>query len=380
MRRSDKTKTRGFSLVELLVAMAIGLVILSAAVNLFSRALAASFLVTQRAEMQQDGRAALDMMAKDISLAGAGITSGGVQLPDGAGATGSKFGCDQTACYTSNNVYPINNHLYGVIPNPGAGLKVMTAAGVLSPATDVLTVAYTDTTFPLNEYSVVLNASGNQATFTPLNPAPNPLPVPWPPPAINDPAVGLKPGDLILFSNSVGQAVGEVTLVSAGGVVNFANGDPLNINQSTAAGGNIKALWGGAAPPATPPPIVCNRLLAITYYIDIPAGADGIRYTADDGPPRLMKQVNGQSPVPVAENVAGLQATYDIFDDVSGTATANLKDAGMSTGKSPNQIRKVNLSVMTRSPLTGGPRGGFQTLNLATSVSARDMSFKDRYQ
>jgi prepilin-type N-terminal cleavage/methylation domain-containing protein len=379
MRGSDKTKNRGFSLVELLVAMAMGVVILTAAVSLFSRALGASFLVTQRAEMQQDGRAALDMMAKDISLAGAGITSGGVQLPDGAGATASKFGCDQTSCYTGNNNYPINNHLYGVIPNPAAGLSVMTATGVLSPPTDVLTVVYTDTTFPLNNYSVALNASGSQATFTVLNPAPNPLPVPWPPPPINDPATGLKVGDLILFTNSVGQAVGEVTRVNAGGVVDFVNGDALNINQSTAANGNIKSLWGGAAPPAALPPVVCNRLLVITYYIDVPAGQDGIRYSADDGPPRLMKQVNGQSPVPVAENVAGLQATYDIFDDVAGLATANLKDAGMSAGKSPNQIRKVNLSVMTRSPLTGG-KEGFQTLNLVTSVSARDMSFKDRYQ
>ncbi|HVO79268.1 MAG TPA: prepilin-type N-terminal cleavage/methylation domain-containing protein [Terriglobales bacterium] len=379
MRRSDKTRRRGFSLAELLVAMAMGLVVLAAAVNLFSMALSASFLVTQRAEMQQDGRAALDMMAKDISLAGAGIVSGGVQLPDGGGATASLFGCDQNTCYVNNNDYPINNHFYGVIPNPGVGLSVMTAGGVLSPPTDVLTIAYTDTTFPLNDYSVALNASGSQATFTVLNPAPNPLPVPWPPPAINDPAVGLKAGDLILFSNSVGQAIGEVTRVNAGGVVDFANGDPLNINQSTAADGNIQALWGGLAPPAAPPPIIATRLQVITYYIDVPVGQDGNRYTADDGPPRLMRQVNGQSPAPVAENVAGLQVSYDIYDDVSGVATANLKDAGMSAGKSPNQIRKVNLSVMTRSPMPGGKRG-FQTLNLATSVSARDMSFKDRYK
>jgi prepilin-type N-terminal cleavage/methylation domain-containing protein len=379
MRRSENHKNRGFSLMELMVAMAMGVVILTAAVSLFSKALSASFIVTQRAEMQQDGRAAMDMMAKDISLAGAGISSGGVQLPDGAGATASKFGCDQTSCFVTNNLYPINNHFYGIIPNPGIGLSVMTAGGVLSPPTDVLSVAYTDDTFPLQFYSVALNASGNQATFTVVNPPPNPLPNPWPPLPINDPAQGLKVGDLILFSNSVGQAVGEVTRVNAGGVVDFQNGDALNINQSTAANGNIKALWGGAAPPAVPPPIVCNRLLMITYYIDVPAGTDGIRYTSDDGPPRLMKQVSGQSPVPVAENVAGLQASYDIFDDVAGVATANLKDAGMSAGKSPNQIRKVNLSVMTRSPLAGG-KEGFQSMNLASSVSARDMSFKDRYK
>ena len=373
--RDRMSRTRGFTLMEMLVAMAIGLVVLGSAVSLFSRAVSLSFLVTQRAEMQQNGRSALDMMAKDISLAGSGIPSGGVQLPDGAGSTASKFACDSTMCYVTNNQFPLNNNFFGAIPNPGVGLAVKTTGGTLGPPTDVVTVAYTDATFPLNQYTAVfLNTSGNLVQFQIPNPLPNPLPTPWPPTAVNDPAQGLKVGDLVLLTNNVGSAVGEVTNVAPAGAnvnVSFADLDTLNINQSTAANGNIKAITGGSG-------TVANRLLLITYYIDIPPGADGVRYTADDGPPRLMRQINGQPPNPVAENVSGLQLSYDIFNDVSGVATANLKDAGMSVGDSPNQIRKVNLVVSTRSPLRGGI--GFQSQDLATAISARDMSFKDRYQ
>ncbi len=374
MSLGKNDKNRGFTLLEMLVAMGIGLVVLGSAVSLFSKALTASFMVTQRAEMQQNGRASLDMMAKDISLAGAGIPSGGVQLPDGVGATASKFGCDTTTCYVTNNLFPLNNNLFGAIPNPGVGLPIRTTTGGLGPNTDVITIAYTDSTFPLNQYAVTLNAAGTVATFQLPNPLPNPLPVPWPPTAVNDPAQGLKAGDLVLLTNNVGSAVGEVTNVApAGATVNvtFGDLDTLNINQSAATTGNIKAIVPGSG-------TVASRLLLISYYIDIPPGPDGIRYTADDGPPRLMRQVNAQTPSPVAENVSGLQLSYDIFNDVSGVATANLKDAGMSVGDSPNQIRKVNLAVSTRSPLQGGI--GFQSLDLATSVSARDMSFKDRYQ
>ncbi len=372
MRRISLKKIRGFTLMEMVIAMGLGVIVLGTAVNLFSKALNASYIVTQRSEMQQNGRAAVDLMAKDISLAGAGLPTGGVQLPTGNGATSSRFGCDQTQCYINNYLYPNGNYFYGAIPNPGAGQSVRTTAGVLGPANDVLSVAYTDATYPLQYYTVSFALSGAQATFTPPTTTPNPLPNPWPLPAINDPAVGLKIGDLVLFTNNVGSAIGEVTRVDPGGVVWFQNGDALNINSTTASNGNIAAILAGTK-------TIAYRLLMITYYIDTPPGLDGVRYTADDGPPRLMRQMNGQTPVPVAENVAGLQVTYDIFDDVSGTATSNLKDAGMSAGKSPNQIRKVNLSVSSRTPLQGMMGGGFQTLDLATSISARDMSFKDRY-
>src|ERR1700723_3311418 len=75
----------GFSLMELMIAMSIGLIVLGAATSLFKTGMSATFVVSQRAETQQNMRAAIDMMNKDISLAGAGIT-GGIPLPIGGGA------------------------------------------------------------------------------------------------------------------------------------------------------------------------------------------------------------------------------------------------------------------------------------------------------
>jgi type IV pilus assembly protein PilW len=354
MKRRRPNSITGFSLVELLIGLSVGLVVVGAAVDLFRKGLEATFLISQRAEMQQSVRAAVGLLSRDISLAGAGIPTGGIQLPSGNGSTASFFGCDGTQCYVPNNAYP-NNHLFSIIPGAAGGPTTVASGG----PSDTITMAYVDTTFPLNLYTVVLN-SGTLATATP--PAAPPVP------PITDPGLGLKVGDLIMFSNNTGFAVGELTGVTPAGALTFANLDPLKINQSGAASGNISAILGGAAPTA-------YRIWVVTYFVQMTAGLDGVPGTADDIP-RLMRQVNAQPPVPVAENIFNLQVTYDTYDDAAGVSS-NLKDV-MATGQSLNQIRKVNLSVTARSAWGGGKR--YQAIDLATSVSARNMSFRDRYQ
>jgi hypothetical protein len=352
--------------MEMLLAMALGLMVVASAVQLFSKALDATYVISQRAEMQQNGRAAVGLITKDISLAGAGLPTGGVQLPTGTG-NNPIYGCDQLKCYVSGTApagisYP-TNHLYGVIPGYQMGMPATPGGN----ATDVITVIYTDNTFPLNQY--VVTAMDNNGLSITLA-LPSPLPSPAPPP-LNDPATGIKVGDLILLQNS-GTAIGEVTGL-LGNVISFSDLDPLHINQSAAPSGNIKALV-----PAGVTGMTATRIWAISYYLEVPPGPDGVRYTSDDLPPRLMRQVNGQTPAPVAENIADLQFSYDIFDDGTGD-TSNLSDAGLGAGKSPNQIRKVNIvSMAARSQLHGTK--GFQGLDLATSVSVRNMSFRDRYK
>jgi hypothetical protein len=114
----------------------------------------------------------------------------------------------------------------------------------------------------------------------------------------------------------------------------------------------------------------------ITYFVDAPAGADGALGTADDPPARLMRQVNAQSPIPVAENVEDFQILYDIFDDNLGVVTAALADAGGV----PNQIRKATVTMSLRSPHRGLFNGTHERMSLSTSVTPRNMSFRDRYQ
>ena len=46
---------------------------------------------------------------------------------------------------------------------------------------------------------------------------------------------------------------------------------------------------------------VANRIWAVTYFLEVPAVATG-------QPPRLMRQVNGQTPQPVADNIINLKS------------------------------------------------------------------------
>lgn len=356
--------------MEMITAMALGLIVVGGAVQMYSKAAEATFLVSQRAEMQQDMRAAEDLLVKDISLAGAGLLPGGVALASGTG-TSPKYGCDQVKCYVGGGTTPAgivfpNNYLYWIIPGPAKGVTLNALRG----PTDVITVVYADTAFQLNQYQVSFNPTGTSATFALPNPAPNPLPQP-----VSAPDVGLKTGDLVLFANTVGgntaMAVGEVTanVTGAGAPYTgtFANADALLFNQTAATAGDMKQLAGGS-------PATALRIFVVTYYIDVQPPANGVGL----GTPRLMRQVNGQTPVPVAENIADLRITYDTYDN-AGNLLVDQADAGAALGVSPNMIRKVNIKHMTARSAMHGVKG-FQSMDVQTSISARNMSFKDRYQ
>ena len=353
--RKPNTQT-GLTLLELMVAMTLGLLVLGAATSLFRTGMNTTFLVSQRTETQQNMRAAIDMMNKDISLAGAGIT-GGIQLPTGAGAGASLFGCDQGGiCHVVTNTYPNANYLYGIIP----GYKNGVEGGAVVPSApapainDSITVIYCDYNFPLFNYQITaFNATGSQITVAP-NPAIVPAPVP-----INSPG-GIQPGDLIYLNNNVGSAVGEVTGLTAT-TITFNNLDPLNINQSGAATNNIKAITGGAN-------TSIYRLFAVTYYLTVPVNGQL---------PRLMRQVNGLTPVPVADNIINLQFSYDVYNTTTSALDSNQANP-LGAGESPNLIQKVNIVVMGQSMVAKGTQN--QSMYLATSVSARDMSFRNRYQ
>src|ERR1700676_899601 len=124
MKMLKQKSEGGFTLLELMVAMAVGLIALSAMASLFKTAMNSVMLVARRAETQQNMRAAIDLMVKDISMAGAGLLSGGIQVPTGAGSSASLFACDQSGtCHVPANAYPTNNYMYGIIPGFSNGVE-----------------------------------------------------------------------------------------------------------------------------------------------------------------------------------------------------------------------------------------------------------------
>jgi len=371
----------------MLIALSTGLIVLMGAAGIYSNSVAASWSVTQRAQMQQDGRAAYNLLTQDISLAGAGLPFGGVALASGAKIP--KIGCDVTTTlchlgasnsaslgYPPENGSPSINQLYGVIPGCKQGPTVNASTG----ATDVITVAYSDNVLLMPNYVVQFNdTNGNSVTFTNPNPASNQ--------ALNNAAVGLNKGDLILFAYGSSYAVADVTSPPGTGSgpqysVSFANADLLQFNQNAATSNNLTALIKscnstgtadntkaicpiGTAPLAKNAGLVtATRIYVVTYYVDTTLGE-----------PRLMRQVNALAPVPVADNVTNLQFTYNAYDS-NGNLVQNAScDAGGAANAS--LIRDINVNMSLRSQKKGVT--GYQGFAMQGSVSARNLSFNERY-
>jgi prepilin-type N-terminal cleavage/methylation domain-containing protein len=402
MGRISANSSRGFSLIELLMALVVGMLVVGAAVKLFSQGLAATFVVSQRAEMQQDLRASSDLLLKDIGLAGAGLPSAsGLALPSTAvkpiyGYAPSCVAINNCVpggglaypCVTSGAV-PCNPTMFGLIPGFRLGITVPGSP----TASDVITVVYTDTVLALPCYTiqsisataVILQLPAVLPSSCVLTP---PLLAPQPVVTVPATAGGVTAGDLILVQSTVAGngaiAVAEVTsAVSNGGgnyTLNFINGDTLNMNQSGAASGDLaqlKCVPPGCVPPAT---ATATRIFAITYYLWMMPDPLGVGV----GTPTLMRQVNGQSPVPVEENVVNLQFTYDTYSTTGALLNA-VGDGGYSLGVSFNLIRKINLIHLTTRGQQSGVKSnlmitnGYQTFDTQTSISARNLSYQNRY-
>ena len=168
-------------------------------------------------------------------------------------------------------------------------------------------------------------------------------------------------GDLILFSNSLGETVQEVTGVNKQ-VVSFAADDPLNLNQPGAAQGSIMQLQtGGVFPPTT-----ATRIWMVTYYLD---------YTTDPATPRLIRRINNNAGQVVGLVLENLQFSYDLVDGV--TNPTNVKSP--VAPNSNNQIRKVNIFLSGRTDSVIRNTNTYLRHSLTTQVSLRSLAFVNRY-
>jgi type IV pilus assembly protein PilW len=117
MSRSKQRKTAGFTLIELLVAMVIGLVVLAGVATTFTMHTRQNTAEEQIAQMQQNVRGALDLMVREIKMAGykpnggtiTGVTYSASQLEiqadmDGNGTINTASGSEEDIIYSYDSV------------------------------------------------------------------------------------------------------------------------------------------------------------------------------------------------------------------------------------------------------------------------------------
>jgi prepilin-type N-terminal cleavage/methylation domain-containing protein len=380
--------SRGFTLMELMISAAIGSVLIVMAADLFSRAMKASWITSQKSELQQDFRAASNILQRDISMAGAGslgqqgLSTSSVGLPASTG-TLPVYPCSGlTTCnyingapvaYPTATGAPTIPFLYSIIPGPNLGITINAAQG----ATDIITVISADVSLALNCYTSSINAAGTVVTFQLPSPLPSTCILPTgvaAPQALNAAVIGLQQGDMILWgTNAVGVVTSVVTTCAPTGTntacytVDFAATDPGHINQPGAVTGSLSQFVGSGAPASTAIPYSAVRLLAVTYYLAIPPAT---------GLPTLMRLQSGRAPAPVAENVVYLKFSYDVYD--AGVVDAN--QSSMPAGTNPGMITKVNIVHMSMRSQQAKYQGiGYQGLDLQTSIAARNLTSQQEY-
>jgi prepilin-type N-terminal cleavage/methylation domain-containing protein len=377
-RRETSCKTeRGFTLVELLVAVAISLIVLAAAFTAFKKATDVSTIAVNRAEMQANARVAINSIARDLAEAGAGgFPYGGIGLPNGA----APFFARDTAGnnYLNNNTYA-QDQLFAVTPAFNAG---PTIDGI---TTDGITLVYVDQSLlsaPCSNWSttfVSVDPSGSQVTV------PGTLC-----PALNDPVYGLNNGDMVIVTAATKglSAVGEITNLPSTTKIDFSASDPLGMNVPSASSGNIASLANPGPPAGSYPPIQISRILMISYFIqalDIngnPIALLGPGIAAPNAVDyRLMRMVNSHPPVPVAEHIVSLKFSYDLMSTAGAETSANPSAVVAGVPVFAN-IRNVYISVTSRSPHPLGANvggNGYTYSTMFTNVSPRNLSFKNRY-
>jgi hypothetical protein len=362
-----------------MTSIALGVIVVGSTAMLFRTAVNTNWITSERAEMQSDFRAAANLLAQDVGMAGAGspalsgLATGSVPVS----STPAVYPCSTSTCNYVNGTpiaYPSlagAYYLYSVIPGPNLGITVN------GQQSDIITVSYTDASLSLDCYSVTYTSS-TSLTFAQQSPLPGSCQsslnmttgqstTPQALNGSNTNPIGLFAGDTLMISTTSGPAA--MAVVSSVGspstcnnlpcyVVNFATGDPGHINQ-TSGTGSLASLSAATITGAV-------RQFVITYYLDI-SPMDGVT-------PRLMRLQNGKLPVPVAENVVYLKFTYDV--DEGGTYYPN--QSTLPAGSNPSMITKVNIAHMTmRSQLKG--LSGYQGLDLQTSICPRNLTFGQEY-
>lgn len=365
----------GYSLVELLISMGVMTVVMAATLGGLSNAMKANDAVLNMTGMNGSIRAGMDLIVRDMLQVGSGLPPNRViNVPSGTGSSPVRLPgppCAGTPCVPVTLTLAAGDlDIGGVIPLPGAG---PTINGV---PTDVVVTLSGDNSF--------LNVPMTAHTATTITVGAGP-----------DLATGptaVAPGQLMMVMKGSVTTLLQVTGVNtATRVLTFANADSLNLNQSTAAAGNLPALI-AADPPNAPLQANITRMRMVSYYIDA---------KTDPSHPRLVRRINNGLASPsnnhatvynndlgnaVALDMENLQFSFDLTTTGNpSNVRMNAADRAGTGACNPNpcmegQIRKANIALTGRSQNANNTRNFAFRNTLVSQVSFRSMAFVDNYR
>jgi prepilin-type N-terminal cleavage/methylation domain-containing protein len=391
----------GFTLIETLVAMTLMLIVVAAVMGALNDATHATELVSLMADTQENLRAGMNYMVRDLQQAGNGIPQSGISIPNTGGASPTS---NVTRPPTGFGSFPTT---WTVLPAITTGYQAGAQTTTSGVPTDMVTILYADTSLVdsngnwLNKYPITgaggtagcaggnsnpqgtIVASGSGGT------APVTITFDTTCMIINNGNTGIQPGDLIMLQNnnttgSLSQTSSDASVDNstagnnclmvvssvnqAANSITFSSGDAFGLNASGQQAGSIVKIESPAGNGTSFPVTTATRVWMVTYYVD----------NSNPSRPQLMRQVNLKPATAVGDEVEHLQIFYDILNAGSSPVTVSAEVENPTLAQLP-YIRDAYIILYARSDDKFSLSNNYVRNNLETVVSIRGMDFYNQF-
>lgn len=343
-------RQRGFSLIEMLVAITIGLVLLTGLVTYFVNASNNQREMMRSAQQIENGRYALDVLMEDLRLAGYYGAYSGYSAPSALPDP-----CDNaTATLTTALGLPVQGYQAGSMtakPTPSSTCAPsgswLTAAN-LKEGSDILVVRYAD---PVPESVGTAGVTGQRYLLS------------------NAVSVAVQTGTSTLACDT------DITGSTSSGITRKCNVPVSGDACSTLCG------TGGSPLGDT------RKMIVRIYYVspcNVPASGSACNGTSDDGGTpiptlkRLEMTTSSWSVVPIAEGVEYMKLQYgvDSSPTTANASTGLIGDGVPDTYKDAPALTdfanavSVRVDLLVRNPEKSAGYTTSKTYNLGVSPSA----------
>lgn len=308
MKKSSRQpeRTRGFTLVELMVAMTIGLIILAAVSTLFVSSKQTYATQDRLARLQENARFAMQFLIKDLRLTG-------------------YYGCisDITEDSINSTLNSSTDFFYNA-QIPLEGLNNTSGAWYPSGSTAMPSgiIARTDAV------AIRMGEAGNDTYLN--QEMPNVSAVL----KVNN-VQGISVGDIIMVSDCASADIMQVTHIN--------NTDPHIVHNSGSGhtpGNSTQKLSKSYSPSTSPDGTKIMKFMTRQYFIAIGAS----------GNPALFRRDNANAARELVDGIENLQILYGKDTDSDGQPNIYLKagDAGLQSVTDWSAVKSVRIGILAR--------------------------------
>lgn len=387
---SGRHSAAGFSLVELLTAMALSLLMFAMTFVLVQQLDNTADVVGSVSDVNQNLRAAVNMVSRDLSTAGENIPLGGIPLPYGGTATSIK------RPYPSTSTFPAplsGSALYMSVLIAGNGLGPSQGSGSTAISTDVVSMIGVNQSSSFNQ-TVVSTTSPNKPTFSSTSATIT---------VSTTAAAYVSPGQLVMLRNANASCLLTVSSVNTTtGVITFTHGDTTNdlmgVNQfPTVSGTNGSITSGptsgtilqletatvnsGKTTYAWPTTLTAYPISMVTYYVDSSTPERNLVKLTSMG-------ASGCAAVSCANVVAlgidVMQVLYSLsppatLNGVTSDPTENPWPTSTDTTNTPNDIRKVVLNIVGETNHKNFANSQWYSKGIKNAVTIQNLDYYNKY-